>query len=137
MAAMRPKPSCTVARASQPARTCSPWSMPACPVPVSTSDRGLSGQRTRHVLQKKAPPTGKRREPILRPRTAEASMTRTVWTTLLVLATAAAVGLPAQRGRDRDFGLSQEEWCRDARRSDVCEVREETLNNVKVIDLDA
>ena len=53
-------------------------------------------------------------------------MPRTVWTTLLVLATAAAVGLPAQRNRDRDFGLSQEEWCREARRSDVCEVREET-----------
>ena len=47
------------------------------------------------------------------------------------------VGLPAQRGRDRDFGLSQEEWCREARRSDVCEVREETLNNVRVVDLDA
>ncbi len=64
-------------------------------------------------------------------------MTRTVWTTLLVLATAATVGLPAQRNRDRDFGLSQEEWCRDARRSDVCEVREETLSNVRTVDLDA
>jgi DUF4097 and DUF4098 domain-containing protein YvlB len=64
-------------------------------------------------------------------------MARTVWTTLLVLATAAAVGLPAQRNRDRDFGLSQEEWCRDARRSDVCEVREETVNNTRVIDVDA
>ena len=64
-------------------------------------------------------------------------MARTVWTTLLVLATAAVVGLPAQRGRDRVFGLGQEEWCRDARRSDVCEVREETLSNVKIVDLDA
>src|SRR5262245_34904748 len=64
-------------------------------------------------------------------------MTRTVWTTLLVLATAAAVGLPAQRNRDRDFGLSQDEWCREARRSDICEVREDTLNNVRVVDLDA
>ena len=54
-----------------------------------------------------------------------------------LLATAAAVGLPAQRNRDRDFGLSQEEWCREARRSDVCEVREETLNNVRTVDLDA
>ena len=64
-------------------------------------------------------------------------MRRTVWTTLLVLATAAAVGLPAQRNRDRDFGLSQEEWCGEARRSDVCEVREETVSNVKVVDVDA
>ena len=64
-------------------------------------------------------------------------MARTVWTSLLVLATAATVGLPAQRGGDRDFGLSQEEWCRDARRSDICEVREETLSNVKLVDLDA
>ena len=54
-----------------------------------------------------------------------------------VLATAAAAGLPAQRGRERGFGLSQEEWCREARRSDVCEVREETLSNVKVVDVDA
>jgi hypothetical protein len=64
-------------------------------------------------------------------------MARTLWTTLLVLATVAVTNLPAQRGRDRDFGLSQEEWCRDARRSDVCEVREDTLNNVRVVDLDA
>jgi hypothetical protein len=60
---------------------------------------------------------------------------RTVWTTFLAVATAATVTLPAQR--DRDFGLSQEQWCRDARRSDVCEVREETLPNLKVVDLDA
>jgi len=64
-------------------------------------------------------------------------MARTVWTTLLVLATAATVGLPAQRNRDRDFGLSQEEWCREARRSDVCEVREETVSNTRMIDVDA
>ena len=31
----------------------------------------------------------------------------------------------------------KEDWCRDARRSEVCEVREETLNNVKIVDLDA
>ena len=64
-------------------------------------------------------------------------MARTGWTTLLVLATVAGAGLPAQRNRDRDFGLSQEEWCREARRSDVCEVREETLTNTRVVDLDA
>ena len=64
-------------------------------------------------------------------------MGRTVWATLLVLATAAGVGLPAQRDRDRDFGLSQDAWCREARRSDVCEVREDTLSNVRVVDLDA
>jgi len=64
-------------------------------------------------------------------------MVRSLWTTLLVLATAATVGLSAQRTRDREFGLSQEEWCRDARRSDVCEVREETLSNIRVVDLDA
>jgi hypothetical protein len=64
-------------------------------------------------------------------------MARTVWTTLLVLATAATIGLPAQRGRDRDFGLSQEEWCRESRRSDLCEVREDTISNAKFVDLDA
>src|SRR5262245_62161406 len=64
-------------------------------------------------------------------------MLRIIGTTLLVFATAAAVSLPAQRGRNRDFGLSQEEWCREARRSEVCEVREETLNNTRVVDLDA
>ena len=36
-------------------------------------------------------------------------MARTIWTTLLALATAAAVGLPAQRARDRDFGRRMEE----------------------------
>ena len=64
-------------------------------------------------------------------------MGRIVGATLLIFATAATVSLPAQRGRDRDFGLSQEEWCREARRSDVCEVREETLNNTRIVDLDA
>ena len=64
-------------------------------------------------------------------------MVRTVWTTLLAVATVAAVSLPAQRSRDRDFGQSQEDWCREARRSDVCEVRDETLSNVRVVDLDA
>ena len=48
-----------------------------------------------------------------------------------------AVSLPAQRARDRDFGRSQEEWCREARRSDVCEVQEDTLSNVRSIDVDA
>jgi DUF4097 and DUF4098 domain-containing protein YvlB len=57
------------------------------------------------------------------------------WTTLLVVVAFAGVSLPAQR--DRDFGLSQEAWCREARRSDVCEVREDTLGNTRVIDVDA
>jgi hypothetical protein len=39
--------------------------------------------------------------------------------------------------RDRSFGLSQDEWCRQDRRADFCEVREETLRNTSVIDLDA
>jgi DUF4097 and DUF4098 domain-containing protein YvlB len=64
-------------------------------------------------------------------------MARTVWSIVLVLATAGAAALTAQRDRDRDFGLSQEEWCREARRSDVCEVREDTLSNARVVDLDA
>ena len=54
-----------------------------------------------------------------------------------VLVSAAAVVLPAQRNRDRDFGLSQEEWCRDERRADFCEVREETIPNSNTVYLDA
>jgi DUF4097 and DUF4098 domain-containing protein YvlB len=56
-----------------------------------------------------------------------------------VLLTATAVVVPAQRNRDRDrpFGLSQDEWCRQDRRADFCEVREETLRNLSTIDLDA
>ena len=64
-------------------------------------------------------------------------MARRLWTTFLVLVSAASVALPAQRGRDRDFGLSQEDWCREARRADVCEVREDTLSNTRVVDVDA
>jgi hypothetical protein len=45
--------------------------------------------------------------------------------------------LPAQRDRDRRFGLSEEEWCRQDRRADFCEVREETLSNQSTVDLDA
>lgn len=46
--------------------------------------------------------------------------------------------LPAQsRNRDRDFGRSNDAWCRDAGDADFCEVREETLNNVRAIDVDA
>jgi hypothetical protein len=58
-------------------------------------------------------------------------------TAVLLIATASVV--PAQRDRDRErsFGLSQEEWCREARRVDFCEVREETLRNQSTIDLDA
>lgn len=56
-----------------------------------------------------------------------------------VLLTLTAAVLPAQRNRDRErpFGLSQEEWCRQDRRADFCEVREETLRNLSTIDLDA
>ena len=58
-------------------------------------------------------------------------------TAVLLIATASVV--PAQRDSDRDrpFGLSQEEWCRQDRRTDFCEVREETLRNQNTIDLDA
>ena len=56
-------------------------------------------------------------------------------TAVLLIATASVV--PAQRDRDRPFGLSQEEWCRQDRRTDFCEVREETLRNQNTIDLDA
>jgi DUF4097 and DUF4098 domain-containing protein YvlB len=55
----------------------------------------------------------------------------------VVLAAFATASLPAQRDRDRDFGLSQDEWCRQARPVDVCEVREETLSSTRVVDLDA
>jgi putative adhesin len=54
-----------------------------------------------------------------------------------LLLSAAAVVLPAQRNRDRDFGLSQDEWCREDRRADFCEVREETIPNSNTIYLDA
>jgi hypothetical protein len=56
-----------------------------------------------------------------------------------VLLTVSAAVVPAQRNRDRDrpFGLSQDEWCRQDRRADFCEVREETLSNLSTIDLDA
>lgn len=64
-------------------------------------------------------------------------MTRTVVLTSLVLAAFTTTSLPAQRDRDRDFGLSQDDWCREVRRVDVCEVREETLSNTRVVDLDA
>src|SRR5262245_30817661 len=54
-----------------------------------------------------------------------------------VLVSAAAAVLPAQRNRDRDFGLSNDEWCREERRADFCEVREETIPNSNTIYLDA
>jgi hypothetical protein len=64
-------------------------------------------------------------------------MIRATCVTAALLLSAAAI-LPAQsRNRDRDFGLSQDAWCRDARDADVCEVREETLNNVSSVTLDA
>ena len=65
-------------------------------------------------------------------------MVRAICVTAVLLTATAAV-LPAQRNRDRDrsFGLSQEDWCREARRVDFCEVREETLPKTSTIDLDA
>jgi hypothetical protein len=65
-------------------------------------------------------------------------MVRAICVTALLVTAAAAV-LPAQRNRDRDrdFGLSQDEWCREARRADFCEVREETLRSLNTVDLDA
>ena len=56
-----------------------------------------------------------------------------------VLLTVTAAVVPAQRNRDRErsFGLSQDEWCRQDRQADFCEVREETLSNQSTIDLDA
>jgi hypothetical protein len=65
-------------------------------------------------------------------------MRRALFVTAVLLTATAAV-VPAQRNRDRDqpFGLSQDEWCREARRVDVCQVREETLRNQSTIDLDA
>ena len=48
------------------------------------------------------------------------------------------VTLPAQsRQRDSRFGLSQEDWCRSERRSDHCEVREDTLGGLSAVDVDA
>jgi hypothetical protein len=63
-------------------------------------------------------------------------MTRTLLVTAVALA-ATAAALPAQRQGNDDFGRSQEAWCRDAREADVCEVREETLANTRVVALDA
>lgn len=53
------------------------------------------------------------------------------------LVTVMTAVLPAQRGRDWRFGLSEDEWCRQDRRADFCEVREETLRNLSTLDLDA
>lgn len=64
-------------------------------------------------------------------------MARTLLLTTAVLATIATASLPAQLDRDRDFGLSQDDWCRGERRADACEVREDTLPGTRVIDLDA
>jgi len=63
-------------------------------------------------------------------------MRRALLVTALLL-TATATVVPAQRDRDRPFGLSQDDWCREVRRFDFCEVREETLRNQNTIDLDA
>jgi hypothetical protein len=64
-------------------------------------------------------------------------MTRAFFVTAALLVSAAAL-LPAQsRFRDRDFGLSENDWCREAREADMCEVREETLRNLRDVDIDA
>jgi len=65
-------------------------------------------------------------------------MHRALCVTAVLLTVTAAV-LPAQRSRDRErsFGLSQDEWCRQDRRADFCEVREETLSNQSTVDVDA
>lgn len=64
-------------------------------------------------------------------------MIRALCATTALLLSAAAI-LPAQsRNRDRDFGLSQTEWCREARDADFCEVREDTLRNLSTVDIDA
>jgi hypothetical protein len=65
-------------------------------------------------------------------------MFRALGVTAVILSTVVAV-LPAQRNRDRDrdFGLSQDEWCRQERRADFCEVREDTIPNSNTIYLDA
>jgi DUF4097 and DUF4098 domain-containing protein YvlB len=62
------------------------------------------------------------------------NMTRTALTTIMAIALCAA-SLTAQR--QGDFGQSQQDWCRDVRRADVCEVREETIPNTRVVDVDA
>jgi DUF4097 and DUF4098 domain-containing protein YvlB len=66
-------------------------------------------------------------------------MIRALFVTAVLVSSAAAV-LPAQRNRldrDREFGLSKDEWCRDVRRADFCDVREETIPNSNTIYLDA
>jgi putative adhesin len=65
-------------------------------------------------------------------------MIRALCVTAVFVSAAAAV-LPAQRNRDRDrdFGLSNDEWCRQERRADFCEVREDTIPNSNTIYLDA
>lgn len=62
-------------------------------------------------------------------------MTRPICFTATLLVAAAAL-LPAQ-SRNRDFGRTEESWCRDASDADFCEVREETLSNTSTIDIDA
>lgn len=62
-------------------------------------------------------------------------MIRPICLTAAVLV-AAGAALPAQDRRDRDFGRSNDAWCRDAG-ADFCEVREDTLANVTSLDVDA
>jgi hypothetical protein len=62
-------------------------------------------------------------------------MTRSIVLTAALVAIGVSSAVYGQR--DRSFGRSQEEWCREAGQADVCEVREDTLSNTRVIDLDA
>lgn len=63
-------------------------------------------------------------------------MIRPITVTAAMLLAAAAT-VPAQSSRNREFGRSEAEWCRDARDVDVCDVREETLTNTSTVDIDA
>ncbi len=64
----------------------------------------------------------------------------------LAMFATAAPELSAQarnRFRDRDFGLSKDEWCRDDRNGGgwrraafACDVREETLSGIRLVDAD-
>ena len=100
--------------------------------------RGPSGRPIRHDPSKKVQPARKPLASVFRPRGPEDVMPRALLVTAVLLMATASV-VPAQRDRDRDrpFGLSQEEWCRQDRRADFCEVREETLRGQSTIDLDA
>ena len=58
---------------------------------------------------------------------------------LLALLTVAAAGVLGAQGRSRGFGfgLTDDEWCRQERQADFCEVRQDTLPGLSSIDVDA